>query len=149
MYVKAPKVIVEYLAAVFGYDHRYETSNDRQIFPDGNYMLWERDFLPFCSSEELSAKLPELGCVALTAQQVRAEQDGLEVNELPPITDERLLDFIGPTDTTTPDADVTPDGDAGTDADADSDSSNAETDAVAEEEEIPASGNTIEEEGDA
>lgn len=94
MYVKASKEFVEYLAAEYGCDHRYDTSNDRQIFADGNYLLWDRDFLPLCSSEDISAILPTLGCVALTAPQVRAEQDETVVNELPEITDERLLAFI-------------------------------------------------------
>lgn len=97
MYVKAPKEFVDYLASVHGYDHRYDTSNDRQVFADGNYLLWDRDFLPLCSSENIAATLPALGCVALTAQQVRAEQDGIAVNELPEITDERLLAFLGRT----------------------------------------------------
>jgi|GEM_PF-3743062 hypothetical protein len=100
MYVKAPKEFVDYLASVHGYDHRYDTSNDRQVFADGNYLLWDRDFLPLCSSENIAATLPALGCVALTAQQVRAEQDGTCVNELPPITDERLLEFLGKTEQT-------------------------------------------------
>lgn len=94
MYVKAPKEFVEYLAVEHGYDHRYDTSNDRQIFADGNYLLWDRDFLPICSSEDITRTLPTLGCVALTAPQVRAEQDETVVNELPEITDERLLAFI-------------------------------------------------------
>ena len=94
MYVKAPKAFVEYLAVEYGYDHRYDTSNDRQIFADGNYLLWDRDFLPVCSSENIMTVLPTLGCVALTAPQVRAEQDETVVNELPEITDERLLAFI-------------------------------------------------------
>lgn len=96
MYVKAPKEIVDYLASK-GYDHRYDTSNDRQVFADGSYLLWERDFLPLCASEDVAAKLPALGCVALTAMQVRAEQDGDMVNELPEITDEALLAFLGRT----------------------------------------------------
>ena len=91
---------MDYLASVHGYDHRYDTSNDRQVFADGNYLLWDRDFLPLCSSENIAATLPALGCVALTAQQVRAEQDGTCVNELPPITDERLLEFLGKTEQT-------------------------------------------------
>lgn len=94
MYIKAPKEFVDYLASVHGYDHRYDTSNDRQVFADGSYLLWDRDFLPVCSSENLSEKLPALGCVALTAPQVRAEQDGVHVNELPEITDEGLLAYI-------------------------------------------------------
>ncbi len=94
MYVKAPKEFVEYLAVEHGYDHRYDTSRDRQIFADGNYLLWDRDFLPVCSSENIMTVLPSLGCVALTAPQVRAEQDETVVNELPEITDERLLAFI-------------------------------------------------------
>ncbi len=67
MYVKAPKEFVEYLAVEHGYDHRYDTSRDRQIFADGNYLLWDRDFLPVCSSENIMSVLPSLGCVALTA----------------------------------------------------------------------------------
>lgn len=97
MYVKAPKEFVDYLASAYGYDHRYETSNDRQVFADGSYLLWDRDFLPLCSSDDLAARLPALGCLALTAPQVRAEQDGAAVNELPEITDERLLAFLGRT----------------------------------------------------
>lgn len=95
MYIKAPKEIVDYLADVCGYDHHYDTSNDRQIFADGSYLLWHRDFLPMCTSENVAAMLPSLGCMALTAAQVRAEQDGEYVNMLPDITDERLLDFLG------------------------------------------------------
>lgn len=94
MYVKASKEFVEYLAVEHGYDHRYDTSRDRQIFADGNYLLWDRDFLPICSSENIMTVLPTLGCVALTAPQVRAEQDETVVNELPEITDGRLLAFI-------------------------------------------------------
>lgn len=97
MYVKAPKEFVDYLASVHRYDHRYDTSNDRQVFADGSYLLWDRDFLPICSSDSIAGALPALGCVALTAPQVRAEQDGVFVNELPPITDERLLAFLGRT----------------------------------------------------
>lgn len=95
MYVKAPKEFVEYLAVKYGYDHRYDTSNDRQVFADGSYLLWDRDFLPLCSSEDIAAILPTLGCVALTAPQVRAEQDRVYVNELPEITDKGLLAFLG------------------------------------------------------
>lgn len=94
MYIKAPKEFVDYLASVHGYDHRYDTSNDRQVFADGSYLLWDRDFLPICSSDNIAESLTALGCVALTAPQVRAEQDGVYVNELPEITDERLLAFI-------------------------------------------------------
>lgn len=90
MYVKAPKAVIDYLAAA-GYDHTL----DRQTFGDGTYLLWDRDFLPLCRSEEVEAKLPGFGCVVLTAQQVRALQDGAEPGPMPAITDPALLAFLG------------------------------------------------------
>lgn len=117
MYVKAPKEFVDYLASVYGYDHRYDTSNDRQVFADGSYLLWDRDFLPVCASSDIADRLPTLGCVALTAPQVRAEQDGVYVNELPDITDERLLVFLGRDPEPTEDNPVAdPDSETGNDS---------------------------------
>lgn len=90
MYVKAPKAIIDYLAT-FGYDH----SLDRQTFADGTYLLWHRDLLPLGDMSEVEPRLPALGCVVLTSQQVRALQDGETPDPMPEITDPALMGFMG------------------------------------------------------
>ncbi|MBD5302339.1 MAG: hypothetical protein HDS16_05005 [Bacteroides sp.] len=79
-YIKTPKELTKDM----GLGH------SRPKFPDGNYLLWDRDFLRFGSSDTFGTLIPALGCRVLTPEEVRAEQDGGEAHELPEATDERV-----------------------------------------------------------
>lgn len=74
-YIKAPKKVAEAVGQ----------AQNRGLLPDGNYLLWERDLLPLHPYD-----LEAIGCVALSAAEVREEQGGGEPAPLPEITDERI-----------------------------------------------------------
>lgn len=76
-YIKARKETAAYLGLL----------GSRNIFPDGNYLLWDRDVARLEGSGGLGELLPQIGAVELTAQEVRAEQEGTgEARELPEVT---------------------------------------------------------------
>lgn len=85
-YIKTPKELAIHLG--FKYS--------RPQFPDGNYLLWDRDLLRFGNSSSFPQLIPALGCVILTPEEVRAEQDGGEPNELPVAIDERVVHLFEP-----------------------------------------------------
>lgn len=74
-YVKAPKKVAV-LAGAMGH---------RGTFPDGNYMLLDRDLLKLAPYS-----LEELGCVSMDSAEARAELDGLTTTPLPEPTDPRV-----------------------------------------------------------
>lgn len=74
-YIKAPKKVAE----LVGQD------GNRSVLPDGNFVLWERDLLSL-----LPYDLEALGCIALSAEEIREEQTGGEPHALPEPTDPRV-----------------------------------------------------------
>lgn len=85
-YIKAPKELAIHLGLKYS----------RPQFPDGNYLLWDRDLMRFGNSSTFPQLIPALGCTILTASEVREEQDGGEPNKLPVATDERVLNLFEP-----------------------------------------------------
>lgn len=79
-YIKAPKELAIHLGLKFS----------RPQFPDGTYLLWDRDLLRFGNSSTFGTLIPSLGCRILSAVEVREEQDGGTPAELPEATDERV-----------------------------------------------------------
>lgn len=79
-YIKANKEVVKIL----------RLENLRPLLPDGNYLIWDRDLLVLGSSDSFGELIPALGCRELTAQEVRAEQEGGEPADLPEPTDPRI-----------------------------------------------------------
>ena len=74
-YIKAPKKVAE----LVGQD------GNRSVLPDGNFVLWERDLLGLYPYD-----LAALGCLPLTAEEIREEQTGGEPHVLPEPTDTRV-----------------------------------------------------------
>lgn len=74
-YIKAPKAVAKLVGQ----------SENRGVFPDGNFMLWERDLLSLMPYD-----LEALGCKRLTAPEVIAEHNGGEAAPLPAPTDPRI-----------------------------------------------------------
>lgn len=74
-YIKAPKKV----AILVG------QSENRGVFPDGNFLLWERDLL--CLSPY---DVEALGCARMTSQEVISEQHGGVPLQLPDATDPRV-----------------------------------------------------------
>ncbi len=66
----------------------------RQVFPDGNFLIWDRDIMRICSPAELDERLASFGCREVSVAEARAEFNGEIVTELPDITDTRILSFI-------------------------------------------------------
>lgn len=83
IYIKAPKVTVAFLGLL----------NNRTRFADGNYLLWGRDVQRLQGSGTLGELLPQIGCVEMTAPEVRVEQNGGEPTPLPGITLKAVADF--------------------------------------------------------
>lgn len=79
-YIKAPRKVAELVGQV----------DNRSMLPDGNLILWERDLLSLHPYE-----LEALGCLSLTAEEVRKEQMGGEPHMLPTPTDERVVEKEG------------------------------------------------------
>ncbi|MDE6754510.1 MAG: hypothetical protein K2J82_07850 [Muribaculaceae bacterium] len=78
-YIKAP----EKVARLCG------QAQNRGQLPDGNYILWERDLLRLQPYD-----LDALGCLGMTAAEVREEQAGGEPRELPEPTDPRVAETV-------------------------------------------------------
>lgn len=74
-YIKAPKAVAKLVGQ----------AENRSMTPDGNYILWERDLLSL-----LPYDLEALGCVAMSAAEITAEQAGAEPRELPEPRDPRI-----------------------------------------------------------
>lgn len=85
-YIKAPKELAIHLGLKFS----------RPQFPDGTYLLWDRDLLRYGNSDSFDTLIPALGCVVLSPEEVRAEQDGGTPAELPEATDERVAALFEP-----------------------------------------------------
>lgn len=84
-YIKAPKAVAAYLGL----------TNSRNIFPDGTYLLWDRDISRLCGTESLEDAVAKLGCVILSPREVRDEQSGIPSDhELPQITLPEVVDFM-------------------------------------------------------
>lgn len=85
IYIKAPKGTAAYLGLL----------NSRSMLADGTYLLWDRDVMRLCGSGTVEELLPQIGCVSLSAAEVRAEQNNEgEPAALPRPTLTPLLDFM-------------------------------------------------------
>lgn len=80
-YVKANRKVAEFL----------HLQNDRSQLKDGSFLLWMQDVLPFGSLVNFEGILAQIGAVALSGEQARNEQEGIESQALPTATDERFI----------------------------------------------------------
>lgn len=79
-YIKARKETAAHLGLL----------GSRNVLPDGNYLLWDRDVARLQGSGTLEELLPQIGAVELTAAAARAEQNGGTPAELPEVTLEAI-----------------------------------------------------------
>lgn len=80
-YVKANRKVAEFL----------HLQNDRSQLKDGNFLLWMQDIMAFGSLVNFREILVQIGAVALTGEEARNEQNGIESQALPVATDERFI----------------------------------------------------------
>lgn len=80
-YVKANRKVAEFL----------HLQNDRSQLKDGNFLLWMQDIMAFGSLVNFRDILAQIGAVALTGEEARNEQNGIESQTLPVATDERFI----------------------------------------------------------
>lgn len=80
-YVKANRKVAEFL----------HLQNDRSQLKDGSFLLWMQDVMAFGSLVNFRDILAQIGAVALTGEEARNEQNGIESQALPVATDERFI----------------------------------------------------------
>lgn len=80
-YIKANPLVAAHLGL----------TRDRNILPDGNYILWQSDMLRFGPLCLLPATLSQIGAIALLPHEAREEQDGAVNRPLPTATDPRFI----------------------------------------------------------
>lgn len=84
-YIKAPRALADFLGLL----------HSRSMLADGSYLLWDRDILRLAGSGTLEALVPQIGCIILSAPDVRKEQEGEgQPAELPDVTLPALLQFM-------------------------------------------------------
>ncbi|MGM9871316.1 MAG: hypothetical protein ACI31E_05940 [Muribaculaceae bacterium] len=99
-YIKANPLVAAHL----------ELTRDRNILPDGNYILWQSDMLRFGPLSLLPATLSQIGAIALLPHEAREEQDGTVNRPLPAATDPRFIITEAETETDpVPETDNNPD----------------------------------------
>lgn len=83
-YIKVRKEVAQYL----------RKTDSRNMLPDGNYVLWDRDVSPFGGSDAIDTIVPAIGGRLLSAQEFNAEVKGCTPIELPWPTDPRILPLL-------------------------------------------------------
>lgn len=77
-YIKANRKVAEHLGI----------ATQRLQFPDGNFLLWKFDLMPFGGNNDDTLRM--IGGVGMNSEQVRNEQRGVTTTQLPVATDVRF-----------------------------------------------------------